>query len=70
MDHLDGELAPVVNVDAMALGVPVPAGSHLVKLRFWPKGLTAGIWIAGIALLLCLAAIAREIHKSHIAATG
>jgi len=50
--RVDGQSAPVVAVDIAAIGVPVPAGPHRVELRFWPTGLTAGLWIACLTLAL------------------
>ncbi len=43
---VDGRPAPVLEVDLGALGVPLPAGRHQVKLWFWPRLLTAGLLLA------------------------
>jgi len=53
---IDGRPAPLLEVDLGALGVAVPAGKHEVELRFWPRLLTAGLWIAATALAGLLAA--------------
>jgi len=53
--RVDGAPAEVLEVDLSALGVRVPKGAHEVELRFFPRGLAAGLAIAfatGIALLL------------------
>jgi uncharacterized membrane protein YfhO len=41
---VDGQPARRFEVDLSALGVALPAGRHAVELRFWPRGLTAGLW--------------------------
>ena len=53
---VDGVAAPVERVDLAVLGVRVQPGHHRVVLRFWPVGLTAGLWaFAGLLALLALA---------------
>lgn len=54
--RVDGRSAPVVRADVALLGVPVPAGTHSVELRFWPTGLTAGLALAALAVLGLLGA--------------
>jgi uncharacterized membrane protein YfhO len=51
----DGKPVPVVRADEVLLGVPVPSSAHLVELRFWPVGFTAGLWIC-FATIAALAA--------------
>ena len=41
--RIDGAQAEVLEVDLAALGVRVPAGEHTVELRFFPRGLLAGL---------------------------
>ncbi len=33
------------------LGVDVPAGSHHVKVKYWPAKLTLGLWLSGLSLI-------------------
>jgi hypothetical protein len=54
---VDGAPAPVVPANWLLRGVPLPAGTHEVVLRFWPRSLTAGMWISGLAWALCIALI-------------
>jgi hypothetical protein len=61
---LDGETeVPILRTDYLLRGVPVPAGEHLVALRFAPTSHVMGRWIAagtslavyaGLLLLLAL----------------
>ena len=53
---VDGKEAPIVEVDLAAMGILLPPGRHSVRLRFWPAGLTAGLWVF-VATLGGLAAI-------------
>ncbi|HEX5097564.1 MAG TPA: YfhO family protein [Acidimicrobiia bacterium] len=46
---VDGRSAPVRRVNALVLGVPVPAGHHDVKVWFEPPGLRPGIGLAAVA---------------------
>ena len=56
---VDGLQAPVLRVNGVALGVPVGAGSHTVRLRFFPRGLLPGALSAAFALLVLVAATVR-----------
>jgi hypothetical protein len=62
---LDGAPAPVLQADLAALAVRVPAGPHRVVLRFWPRGLTAGLALAAAALLLLAIYAARDRARSR-----
>jgi hypothetical protein len=61
---VDGSPVPVTRTNALVLGVPVPAGSHRVHLRFTPPGWTTGRNLSIVALafvvLLFLADVRRE----------
>jgi hypothetical protein len=39
---VDGHSAPVVRVEGLVLGVPVPAGHHVIHIAFTPPGLKKG----------------------------
>lgn len=48
---VDGEDVPVVRTNGLVLGVPVPAGRHVVRFRFEPPGLRVGLLLAALGLL-------------------
>jgi hypothetical protein len=52
---VDGIPSEVIRVDHALMGVPVPAGTHTVALRFAPSSFTIG---AAVSLVACLAAAA------------
>jgi hypothetical protein len=55
--YVDGTRAPVYRTDATFRGVVVPAGSHEVRMRFWPRSLRAGLAMAAAGAALMLAAL-------------
>lgn len=62
---VDGRPAPVVRVDGVVQGVPVPAGRSRVELRYRPPGLIAGgatsaLAVAGIGAALAVDAGRRR----------
>jgi hypothetical protein len=52
---VDGVGADVVRTNGLVLGVLVPEGEHVVRLRFRPPGLTAGALLAALSVLALLA---------------
>lgn len=58
--HADGWTTDTGTVveDNQLLAVEVPAGKRVVRLRYWPKGMTKGLWISGATALLVLATMA------------
>lgn len=62
---VDGRGAPVVRADGLALGVPVPAGSHIVSLRYRVPGLRLGAAISLATLVGLFAALAFERRRSR-----
>lgn len=70
---VDGKQTPIVRVNYVLRGLPLPAGKHAIEFRFEPEGYYAGKTIATIAsvLLLLLIAVAlfveyRKSSKSKI----
>ena len=61
---VDGRSAPIHQVDHMLRGVPVPAGSSRVELRYEPGSFTAG-WIVSTAALLVFAAAGALVVRSR-----
>lgn len=57
---LDGASAPVLKVNAVQIGVVLPAGFHDVELRHAPRGFGAGLALAGAALVGLVVAARRE----------
>jgi hypothetical protein len=53
--RVDGRTTSVSRVDFTILGVPVPAGRHLVELEFHPEGLREGLWMLAAGLAVCAA---------------
>ena len=55
---VDGKPVPVARTNALVLGVPVPAGTHEVRLAFTPPGWTAGrnISLAALAVVVLMLA--------------
>ena len=51
---LDGQATPIYKTNGIFRGVVVPAGDHIVAMRFFPQSLRWGLGLAGIALSLIL----------------
>jgi hypothetical protein len=53
---VNGASAPILPANYAFRAVVVPAGRSRVEFRYWPPGLTTGLWIsaASVLLLLCL----------------
>jgi hypothetical protein len=49
---VDGHAAPVVRVDGVVQGVPVPAGRHRVALRYQAPGVRAGAAVSALSVVL------------------
>jgi hypothetical protein len=62
---LDGRPVPVVQVDLTALGVLVPGGAHVIELRFWPVGLSMGLWVFGAGAATLVAATFIQYRKGR-----
>jgi Bacterial membrane protein YfhO len=59
---IDGKSAEVRLANGFMQSVSLPVGRHVVLLRYWPPGLTAGLVISAASALLmaCLALVARK----------
>jgi len=55
---IDGNPVPVYQVDVALRGVPVPAGSHRVEMRFSDPTMRYGAWGSGIGILLLIGLLA------------
>jgi hypothetical protein len=54
---VDGEEVSVFAADYILRGVPVPAGSHRVELRYDPVSLRLGVWISTVTGLVMAATL-------------
>ena len=58
--QVDGQAAPLKRVDFAIMGVPVPAGTHDIVLKFSPTGLKVGGTISIMALLAAMVLLIRS----------
>jgi Bacterial membrane protein YfhO len=56
---LDGAPIPLYFANVAVRGVALPAGRHRVELRYRTPGLTAGLWLSALGLLLCALSLPR-----------
>ena len=54
--YVDGEEVTLYQANTAFMGVELPAGEHVVSLRYWIPGLTAGLIMSGIGVV-CLIVI-------------
>ena len=54
---IDGKETKIYRVDGLFRGVVIPSGQHIVEYHYFPYVFQLGLWVAGIALLLCLIGI-------------
>ena len=47
---IDGQSSPILRVDYLLRGIPVPAGQHRVEVRYRPAVFALGAAISGITL--------------------
>jgi hypothetical protein len=57
---VDGQPTRVHRANYGFRAVRVPAGRHSVRLRYWPRGLTPGLVVSGLALVGSLVALGFE----------
>jgi len=53
--YLNGEEVEILRTNGALRGVPVPAGSHTIEMRYDPIELRVGLWMTGITGLALLA---------------
>jgi len=49
-----GPEEPALQIDRAAMGAVVPPGARAVRFRFFPRGLAAGLWLAGLCAFALL----------------
>ena len=54
--YVDGSEVPILRADYLLRGIPVPAGAHIVELRYEPASLRTGLAISAGTLLALAAA--------------
>lgn len=52
---IDAQPVDIVRVNALLMGVSIPAGHHELVFSYWPRGLTAAIALTCAGLVLCVA---------------
>ena len=62
---LDGVSAPLLRANTAVRAVAVPAGEHVVKMRYRPRSFAIGLALAGITACALLFAVLRE--RVHVA---
>ena len=50
--YLDGKEVELYNANTAFMGIELPSGDHVVELRYWMPGLTAGLTVSGVGLVL------------------
>jgi len=70
---VDGRPAPLLRTNLLFRGVPVPAGSHRVRLWFDPLSVKLGFAVSAVALAANLAGLAlygRWLRRGALGAGG
>ncbi len=49
---VDGNEERIYRADYDFRAVSVPAGMHTIRMVYWPKSFTIGLWLAGVGLVL------------------
>jgi hypothetical protein len=57
---VDGKSVDILPVNVVARGVVVPAGEHVVNMRYWPRGFTAGLIVSALATAAVIALALRK----------
>jgi hypothetical protein len=63
--EVDGRSVPLYRANATFRGVIVPAGSHQVRMRFWPASLQRGLALAAAALVSLVVAVVWPQRKTY-----
>jgi hypothetical protein len=57
---VDGKSVDILPVNVVARGVVVSAGKHVVNMRYWPRGFTAGLIISALTTAALIALALRK----------
>ena len=58
---IDGRPVPLQSFAGVMLQIEVPAGRHTIELYYWPATFTAGLVLAGCAVVGLAGAVARRL---------
>ena len=61
--YIDGKEVEISSINEALLAIPVPAGSHIIELKFFPENLAVGIVITVASTLLLITLIVLDIRK-------
>jgi len=50
--RVNGKATPILAANYAFRAIEIPAGTSMVEFSYWPPGMTAGLIISAIALLL------------------
>jgi hypothetical protein len=63
---IDGRPAPLVAADHALVAVPTPAGHHVIKVWYHPRGFKVGVLISLASVLLTVAALVVSGRLRHV----
>lgn len=64
--YVDGKEVKLYRANTAFMGVEIPAGEHVVELRYWIPGLTIGICLSGVGVIcLFVIMVFPYIAKKH-----
>ena len=67
---LDGQPTPILRTNYAFRGVAIPAGEHVIEMRFRPSSLVYGGVVSGLSALVVVALAAIGFARSRRAAEG
>jgi hypothetical protein len=62
--YVDGERVPLYATNYLFRGIPVPAGTHDIELRYEPRSLTIGLWISVATVVVMIGVLLQFIRTS------
>jgi hypothetical protein len=64
--YLDGEPVPIYRTNGIFRGMVVPAGTHVLTMRFRPPSFRLGLGLAGMASLIIIACVWQQRRKPNV----
>lgn len=71
--YVDGERVDILRANHALRGVPIPAGTHTIEMRYEPTSLTVGLWtsgVAGMAVLIVFGMVVEDVVRRGWGAAG